>query len=93
MDVLRSVLPIILYVLLAILVVVLIIFVIKLMKTLSKVDKVVDDVAVKSSKLNGVFDFIDTTTDTLSLVSNKFSGFVAGKIGSVLKKKGRKKDE
>lgn len=94
MEILSDILPILLYILLSVLVVVLIILTIRLIKTLGKVNKVVDDVANKSSKLDGVFNFIDTTTDTLTLLSDKFSSFVATRISSLFKKKkGNDKNE
>lgn len=86
-------LPIILYVLLSILVVVLIIFVIRLIKTLGKVDKVVDDVNIKITKLNGVFNIIDTTTDTLAVLSDKLASFAVNKLGSLFTRKSKKKEE
>lgn len=89
----NELLPIILYILLSILVVVLIIFVIRLIKTLSKVDKVVDDVNVKVTKLNGVFNIIDSTTDTLALLSDKLTNFAVSKIGNLFTKKNKKKEE
>ena len=60
---LNDLFPVILYILLIILVVVLIVFVIRLIKTLGKVDKVVDDVNRKVTKLDGVFNIIDTSTN------------------------------
>ena len=87
------VLPITLYVALTILVIVLIIFVIKLIKTLGKVDKVVDDVNRKVSKLDGVFNIIDTTTDTLALFSDKLTDFTVNKITSLFNRKNKKKEE
>lgn len=93
MEMFNSVLPVILYVSLTILVIVLIVFVIRLMNTLSKVDKVVDDVNRKVSKLDGVFNIIDTTTDTLALFSDKLTDFAVSKIGNLFTKKKKKKEE
>ncbi|MEG1647274.1 MAG: hypothetical protein RR325_00725 [Bacilli bacterium] len=93
METINELLPVILYILLTILVIVLIVFVIRLIKTLSKVDKVVDDVNRKVSKLDGVFNIIDTTTDTLSLISDKVTNFVINKIGMLFTKKSKKKEE
>jgi len=84
---------IVLYTLLSVLIVVLIIFVIRLIKTLNKVDKVVDDVSIKVDKLNGVFNIIDTTTETLAEVSDKFTNFIASKINHLFKKKEREEKE
>lgn len=85
--------PIILYILLIILLVVLIIFVLRLIKTLGKVDRVVDDVSAKANKLNGVFNLIDNTADTLSVVSDKVVDFVATKITNFFHKRNRKKED
>ena len=62
----NEVFPIILYILGSILLIVLIVFVVRMMETLKKLDSAIDDYNEKSKKLNGVFDLIDTTTDTIS---------------------------
>lgn len=93
MEMLSDILPIILYLLLAILVLVLIILIIRLIKTLSKVDKIVEDVANKSSKLDGVFNFIDNTTDTLNIMSDKLASMVVTGISNVFKRKTKGEDE
>lgn len=95
METMNSILPVILYGLLSILVIVLIIFVVRLIQTLNKVDKVVDDVNNKVTKLNGIFNLVDTTTDTLALLSDKLTDFAINKIGNLFtrKKKGNDTDE
>lgn len=93
MEMFKDMLPVILYVLLTILIVVLIIFVIRLIKTLGKVDKVVDDVNRKVSKLDGVFNIIDTTTDTLALVSDKITDFAVNKIAHLFSRKKKEEDK
>lgn len=93
METLIDVLPIILYGLLAILVFVLIILIIRLMKTLSKVDRIIEDVANKSKKLDGIFNFIDTTTDTLTLMSDKFASMLVNGITSIFRRKKKGNDE
>lgn len=93
MEMFNEVLPVILYLSLTILVIVLIIFVIRLIKTLGKVDKVVDDVNRKVTKLDGVFNIIDTTTDTLALFSDKITDFAVTKIGNLFTKKNKQKEE
>ena len=75
------------------LIVVLIVFVIRLIKTLGKVDKVVDDVNRKVGKLDGVFNIIDTTTDTLALFSDRITDFAVNKIANIFKKKKRKEED
>lgn len=85
---------IILCVLGSILLVVLIILGIKLIKTVNKVNDVVEDIDTKQKKLNGVFDVIDTATDTLSIVSDKVVGtIVNGLIGLFSRKKKDKNTE
>lgn len=93
MEMIKDVLPVILYSALTILVVVLIVFVIRLIKTLGKVDKVVDDVNRKVTKLDGVFNIIDTTTDTLALMSDKLTDFAVTKISNLFTRKSKKKEE
>ena len=79
--------PIILYILLIVLVIILIVLGIKLIKTLHKVDTVIDDVNTKMSKVDGVFNIIDKTTDYAANVSDKIVGTIANFIGNVFKKK------
>ena len=93
MECLNEVFPVILYFLLSILLVVLIILCVKAIGTLTKVDKVVDDVNFKVNKLNGVFNIIDTTTDALSLASDKIVNFIANGVNNLFTRKKKKKEE
>lgn len=94
MEIFNTIMTIVLSVAAAILLILLIALVIKLFKTLNKVDKVVDDINYKSSKLNGVFNLIDSTTSAIEAVNDKIvSSFVKGVSGIFNKKKGGKKDE
>jgi len=81
-----------LYVLGSILLITLIIFVIKLMSTLKKVDEAIEDYNEKSRKLNGLFEIIDTTTDTISALSDKLLGVVVKGVSNLFKRK-KKEDE
>lgn len=90
MDEMLKVLPIILYVLLSILIIVLIILAIKAIFTLNRVDKAIDDVNYKMSKLDGVFSLVDRSADAISMVTDKIVGTVTTGIMSVFKRK--KKD-
>ncbi len=63
MNIFIQSLSVIFYILLIILVVALIVLVVNTIKTLAKVDRLVDDVADKSRKLDGVFNIIDSATD------------------------------
>jgi uncharacterized protein YoxC len=88
-----AVFPIILYFLASILLVALIVLVVRLIRTLGKVDRVVEDVSYKASKLNGVFHLIDNATDTLSIVSDKVVNVVANGITNFFNKKEKKKED
>lgn len=83
--------PFILYFLLIILIIVLIVLIIRMIKTIGKVDKVVEDVNYKVKKLNGLFEIIDYTTDTLVSFNDKIVNFISNKIVSIFKKKTNKK--
>ena len=88
----EMVFSIILYVLGSILLVTLIIFVIKLMSTLKKVDDAIDDYNEKSKKLDGLFSIIDTTTDTISALSDRLVGVLIKGVSNLFKRK-KKEDE
>lgn len=92
MEMLLKILPIILYVLLSILIVVLIVFVIRAIKTLGRVDKTIDDVNYKMSKLNGVFSLVDRSADAISLLTDKVVGTVTTGITSLFKRRKRKEE-
>jgi uncharacterized protein YoxC len=84
-----------LYILGSILLIVLIVLGIKLIITINKIDNVVDDINGKVSKLNGLFQIIDTTTDRLALVSDKLVdglSYVVRKL-FVRNKKNRKDED
>ena len=84
---------VIFYIVLIILVIVLIILGIRAIKTLEKVDKIVDDINYKSSKLDGVFNIIDTTTDMVSNFSDTIVNGIAGGVEKIFNRKKEKKDE
>jgi uncharacterized protein YoxC len=69
-----------------------IVFIIKLFGTLSRINKTLDEVNTKVEKLNGVFNIIDTTTDYLSLLSDKIVDKVTNVISSLFSKKDKKKE-
>ena len=77
----------VLYVDLIILGIIFIILGIKLLRTLKKVDNVIEDVNVKISKVNGVFDIIDKTTDYASTISDKIIAAISNFINVLFKKK------
>jgi len=84
---------IIFYVALIVLIIFLIILVIRAIKTLGKVDKTLDDIQEKSSKLDGVFHIIDNTTDVVVGISDSIVSFVASSIENLVNRKKVKKDE
>lgn len=86
-------LSIILYVALIILVVVAIVLLVKMIQILRKVDQVVDDVDKKIQKLNGLFDIVDRTADTLNLISDKFIDGIVSAITLLFRTKKKKKGE
>ena len=83
--------PIILYVLGSILLVALIVLIVKLIKTVNKVNEVVEEIDEKQKKLDGIFNVIDSATDTLSILGDKVVGTIASTLISILKRR-KKKD-
>ena len=81
------------YIALIILVIVLIVLGIRAIQTLNKVDKIVDDISYKSSKLDGVFNIIDTTTDVVSNFSDTVVNGIAGGIEKIFTRKKENKNE
>lgn len=80
-------LSMLLYISLIVLVIILIILGIKLIKTLKKVDSVIDDVNGKMSRLTGIFDIIDKTTDYASLISDKVLNAIYSVVNVFTKRK------
>ena len=91
MEMASQILPIILYLLLSILVVVVIVFVYKLTITLDKANIVLDDIYGKVKKLDGLFEIIDKSADTLNTLTNRVSDVVVNSILKIFKRK--RKDE
>ena len=90
----NELLKIVLYISLIVLVIILIVLGIRLLKTLKKVDGVIDDVNGKMSRINGIFDIIDKTTDYASLLSDKVLNGIYSLINVFTKrKKGNDKNE
>lgn len=75
------------YILLMVLVVVLIIFVVNAIKTLGKLDKLVDDITLKSTKLNGVFSIIDGATDAIVGFSDNIVGLFTNGLNKLFNRK------
>lgn len=77
----------------SILLVTLIVLIIKLIKTIGKVDRVIDDVSSKSSKLDGVFNLVDSTTDALSSFGDKVFGSLVSIVSNIISNKKKQKEE
>ena len=90
---LNEVLPIILYILGSILLGILIVLGIKLINVMNKMEKVVDDINIKVSSLNGVFSIIDATTDKLALLSDRMVDGISLIIRKLFAKKNKKSKE
>jgi uncharacterized protein YoxC len=92
MECAAEIFPVILYTLGSILLIVLIILFINVIKTVKKINHVVDEIDTKQKKLNGIFDFVDSATDSLSIFSDKLvNGFVS-LITTLFTKKHKKED-
>ena len=86
-------LTIVLYALGSILLVVLIILGIKLIITMNKIEVVVDDINKKVKTLDGFFSLVDTTTDKLAMLSDKFVDMTSSIVKKIFKRKEEKIDE
>lgn len=89
--------PLVLYILGAVLLVTLIILCVKLIHTVDKTNKILDDAYNKTKSLNGIFNAIDSITDTLSSISDTLVTGVSSVIGKFFDKtkkiKKRKEDD
>ena len=92
MEALLEAMPIVLYFLGAVLLVVLIVLVIKLIGTVDRTNEVLDDIEKKTKSLNGLFDVIDTFTDTMSIISDSVVTTITSFLGHFRKGKKRKKE-
>ena len=93
MECINEIFPVILYTLGSILLIVLIILSIRAIGTLKKVDRAMDDLNVKSHKLDNLFNVIDNTTDFISDISDKALGLVVNGIATFVQKVKNKKGE
>lgn len=82
---------IVLYTLLCVLVLFVIVFFYKLTKTLDKANSVLDDVEGKVHKLDNLFEIVDRSADTISLLTDRVSGIISSSILKFFRK--RKSDE
>ncbi len=77
---------IIIYLLLIILLVSAIILIVKLIFTTKKVDAIVEDVDMKIKKTNGLFDIVESATETLTSVGEIATSLINEKIIKFFKK-------
>ena len=91
MDDMIAYFPLVLYILGAVLLVILIILGIKLIHTIDKTNKILDDAYDKTRSLNGIFNAIDSITDTLSAISDSMVGAVTSAISKLFDRKKKKK--
>ena len=73
----------------SILIVALIVLVVKLIFTVDRVNKMLDDVEVKVSKLDKMFDIVDVITDNMSLLSDKIVDTVSNLIRKLFNRNGK----
>ena len=73
-------LPICIYILLIILLVVGIILLVRLLGSVDRLNRLLDDLEGKVASLNGLFNVIDFTTDTISLFTDKAVSIVSGLV-------------
>ena len=92
MDFLMMVLPVILYVLGIVLVAILIIIGVKLIYTIDKTNQILDDIENKSRSINGVFEIVDSVTDSLSIISDTIVDGLVGLISRIFKRRRREKE-
>ena len=83
----------ILYLSLIILVFMLIIVAYRTIKIMKKFDQIIDDLSIKSSKLNGVFNIIDNATDAVVQMNDTIVSFITSGIERLFNRKKEKKDE
>ena len=85
---------IMLYIFLVLLILVFIILGIKMIQTLNKLDQVIDNVNGKMQKLEGFFDVVDSTTELVSNINNKFVTVTSAVVKKIFgNKNGKKEDE
>ncbi len=89
----NEVLPVILYVLGAIFMTTLIVLTVKLIITTNKINKIVDNITVKVSALDELFNVIELVGDKFAFVTDRVIDGVASLIEKVFKRKGEKIDE
>ena len=93
MQELVEIFPVLLYLLGSVLLVILIILGTKLIYSVNKMNAILDDAYNKTKSLNGLFNAIDSITDTLSSLSDTIVGTITNVIGKVFRKKRKEEKE
>ena len=73
----------------SILVVALIVLVVKIIFTVDRVNKMLDDIEVKVSKLDKMFNIVDVITDNMSLLSDKIVDTISNLIRKLFNRSGK----
>lgn len=66
---------------------------IRLIQVVNKFDKLVDNVSFKIESLNKIFEFIDMTTDSISLLTDKIVDSTFGFITNLFNRKKKKRED
>lgn len=91
MELLGEVLPLILYFLGGVLLFVVIVLVVKLIGTVERTNALLDDLQEKAQSLDGLFEAIDSVSDTISSVNMKVVTAIAGVVEKIFHKRKKKK--
>lgn len=73
----------------SILIVTLIVLVIKLIFTVDRINKLLDDINVKISKFDKMFNIVDIITDNMALISDKIVDAISNLIRRLFVKNGK----
>lgn len=65
----------------------------RLMNTLNKVNRLLDDLTDKSSKLDGVFTLADRSADALNSIVGEVSSTISNFVMSIVRRKKERKEE
>lgn len=89
----NEVLPVVLYLLGSVLLVALIVLTIKLIITMNKIEKVVDNISVKVSALDELFNVIGSVTGKFATLTDRVVDSLASLIEKIFRGKGDKLNE
>lgn len=83
---------VIMYTLGIILLIALIVLCFKMFDTLKRVDRMVDDLSDKASKLDNLFGIIDKSTDAISSFTDRIIELIVGTLVGLFSKKKKEKE-